>query len=430
MLLLAHFRKRSYVSSNFKQKLRHYTAFPRHTCVFFAIVRPIRMITESNMNFKALFYVGIIGLILFEIANVYFIMPMPGSQRMDSLDIAYNLYHYRWGARTILGVFSVTGLIPAYQSSAWKTLSLLVIAAAFAYMFNFNMSADHMFYKPNSLNMVDAAGNKVKPEKLVIGVEHNGEARAYPIQFLGYHHQVQDTVGGLPILVTYCTVCRTGRVYQPEVAGQAETFRLVGMDHFNAMFEDSRTSSWWQQATGISVAGPLKGTQLPELPATQGSLTEWLKLYPQSKIMQADSSFADEYADMDSYDTGIGRGKLTYTDTLSWKEKSWVVGIQTLRSAKAFDWNRLKQERVINDRVGDQHIVLALADDNKSFFAYARPDSGMRFSIRNDTLCCGEKAWTLTGRPVSPETEELKKITAYQEFWHSWETFHPHSAQY
>ncbi|MEI6409540.1 MAG: DUF3179 domain-containing (seleno)protein [Bacteroidota bacterium] len=382
------------------------------------------------MNFKALFYVGIIGLILFEIANVYFIMPMPGSQRMDSLDFAYNLYQYRWVFRTIFGVFAVAGLIPAYNASVWKTLTLVVLAGILAFMFNFYMSADHMFYKPDSVKMVDAANNKVKPEKLVLGVEHNGEARAYPIQFLGYHHQVQDTVGGLPVLVTYCTVCRTGRVYQPVVSGQPETFRLVGMDHFNAMFEDNRSGSWWQQATGTAVAGPLKGTQLPELPATQGSLAEWLKLYPQSKIMQADSTFSDEYADMDTYDVGIGRGKLTYTDTLSWKEKSWVIGIQTDRAAKAFDWNRLKQERIINDRVGNQHVVLALASDNKSFFAYARPDSGMRFSIRNDTLCCGNQSWTLLGRPVSPETQELKKVQAYQEFWHSWDTFHPRSAQY
>ena len=41
------------------------------------------------MFWKNCFYAGIAGLILFEIANVYFIMPMPGSQQMDSLAIAY-----------------------------------------------------------------------------------------------------------------------------------------------------------------------------------------------------------------------------------------------------------------------------------------------------------------------------------------------------
>ncbi|MFX5562960.1 DUF3179 domain-containing (seleno)protein, partial [Acinetobacter baumannii] len=64
---------------------------------------------------------------------------------------------------------------------------------------------------------------------------------AYPIQFIGYHHQVVDTVGGEPIIATYCTVCRTGRIFSSTVDGVPEKFRLVGMDHFNAMFEDART---------------------------------------------------------------------------------------------------------------------------------------------------------------------------------------------
>ena len=68
-----------------------------------------------------------------------------------------------------------------------------------------------MFKQPKQLLLVNAAENKVDPNRLVIGVSINGEAKAYPIQFLGYHHHVQDTVGGKPIMVTYCTVCRTGQ---------------------------------------------------------------------------------------------------------------------------------------------------------------------------------------------------------------------------
>ena len=81
--------------------------------------------------------------------------------------------------------------------------------------------------------------------RLVVGVEIDGDARAYPVQFIGYHHQVRDTVHGAPVIVSFCTVCRTGRVFRPVVDGHPESFRLVGMDHFNAMFEDSTTGSWW-----------------------------------------------------------------------------------------------------------------------------------------------------------------------------------------
>ena len=40
-------------------------------------------------------------------------------------------------------------------------------------------------------------------EDLVLGLEWMGEARAYPIRMVTYHHIVNDTVAGRPLLVTY-----------------------------------------------------------------------------------------------------------------------------------------------------------------------------------------------------------------------------------
>jgi hypothetical protein len=60
---------------------------------------------------KKLFYIGLIGLGLFEIANVYFIMPMPGSQQMDSIDVAYFLYTYRWLFRIAFGLMLILGTL-------------------------------------------------------------------------------------------------------------------------------------------------------------------------------------------------------------------------------------------------------------------------------------------------------------------------------
>jgi len=380
---------------------------------------------------KKLFYLGILGLILFEAANVYFIMPMPGSQRMESLGLAYFLYRWRWVFRLLFGVGIALGLLPAFRASRWLVPVCLAICGYVVYQANFDMAAEKMFLQPRNLRLAGKTDNTVGLDKLVLGIERNGEARAYPIQFLGYHHQVLDTVGGTPVMVTYCTVCRAGRVFSPSVNGRPERFRLVGMDHFNAMFEDETTKTWWRQATGEAVAGPLKGARLPEWPLTQTSLGAWLKLYPGSLVMQPDSTFSEEYGYMATYDIGLKRGKLTGTDTLSWKDKSWVAGIAVdNRNAKAYDWNRLKQERIIHDTVGQQPVLIALADDNKSFFAYLRPDATTVFSLKNDSLRLGEKAWNLLGMATNPADGNLRRINAYQEFWHSWRTFHPHTTKY
>ena len=177
----------------------------------------------------------------------------------------------------------IVGLLRGSWHRKWKWgfVVPLGILAVVIYMANFQMAADAMFRQPKSLVMAAASGNSVEFNRLVIGISVNGEAKAYPIRFLGYHHHIQDTIGGRSILVTYCTVCRTGRVFEPLVNGKKESFRLVGMDHFNAMLEDETTGSWWQQATGKAISGKLKGMQLPEVHSTQTSLAQWMEVYPQ-----------------------------------------------------------------------------------------------------------------------------------------------------
>ena len=353
---------------------------------------------------KKLFYGGVALLVLFELANVWFIMPLPGSQRLDSVDFAYALYRFRWVLRVAFGAMILAGLLPAFRVQSWRKVfpvATIGLAAGIVYLTNSEMAADQMFLVPNVVNMQPLAGNRVEPRRLVVGVALNGEARAYPLQFIGYHHQLQDSVGGKPVLVTYCTVCRTGRVFDPVIDGTHEQFRLVGMDHFNAMLEDNRTGSWWRQATGQAVTGRMKGRQLTEIPSQQVTLAQWLEIYPNSLIMQPDSAFVSRYPTTYAYETGESKSRLTGTDTSSWGDKSWVVGVTLNGASRAYDWNRLERERELSDTLGGEAIVIRMAPDSASFFAYARDKSGA-----------------------------LRPIQASQEFWHSWKTFQPATSRY
>lgn len=379
---------------------------------------------------KVLFYVGAALLILFEVANVYFIMPLPYSQRMRSIDLAYFLYTWRWAIRVTLLSAMAAGLPDAWRSlRRFKFVVPAAIAAVavVALGINFNMQADHIFIAPKSVVMRPQNQNAVEPGRLVVGVEINGDARAYPVQFIGYHHQVSDSVGGQPVLVSFCTVCRTGRVFSPVIDGKRETFRLVGMDHFNAMFEDASTKSWWRQATGEAIAGARKGTSLKEIASRQTTLAEWLAIHPTSLIMQADSALRNEYSSSFDYENGASRRALTGTDTASWHDKSWVVGISLNGASKAYDWNRLRRERVVNDDVGGKPIVLALASDSMSFFAFERPEASTRFELVADSLVAGDHRFAFSGQGTRGN---LSPVFASQEFWHSWRTFHPATSRY
>src|SRR4029078_3781128 len=110
---------------------------------------------------KAVFWLGLLGLILFEIANVYFIMPMPGSQQMDSIDLAYFLYRWRWTFRCLFFLMLVIGLFRAQWKRKWLLIIPIIILLVVVYMANFKMAADHMFYKASKVLMVKAAENKI-----------------------------------------------------------------------------------------------------------------------------------------------------------------------------------------------------------------------------------------------------------------------------
>ena len=380
---------------------------------------------------KKLFYLGIIGFALFEIANVYFIMTMPGgSQEVNSIDLAYALYSWRWFIRGFFVLLIFFGARSVFVNKKWIPAAAMILLAGIIYATNFYMAADTMFYQPETLTVENASDNRVDPDRLILGITYQGEAKAYPIQYLGYHHQVRDRIGGKPIMVTYCTVCRTGRVWEPIVNGKIEEFRLVGMDHYNAMFEDKTTKSWWRQATGQAITGRLKGQELPEFPSMQTTLSKWFELHPNSLVMQADPHFQIKYDSMQTYEKGRLTGRLTRRDTASWQDKSWVVGVEIGDVSRAYDWNLLQKEHVICDMIEGTPIAIILSQDSSSFVVLERINPLQQIVLAHDTIRSQDNTYDFDGRSLTESGNDLKRIEAYQEYWHSWKTFHPLTERY
>ena len=385
----------------------------------------------------AQFVIGILLLVALEVLRVYFIMPFPGSQKSESIGLAYFIHENIIYFRIVGGLLILFPVIYYFRfGKNWGKVVLVVALVAYGvvfYMFNFQFLADKMFYQPEHKIFASVSDNKVPLEKLVLGVEIDGKAKAYPIQLIGYHHQVRDSIAGKPVMVTYCTVCRTGRAFTPAVDGTPENFRLVGMDHFNAMFEDETTGSWWRQVNGEAIAGQLKGKQLPEIPSEQMSLATWINEHPQTEIMQPDSTFQESYDNLKKYDKGKG-GPLTKRDSLSWKDKSWIVGVQVGSVSRAYDWNDLINKRVINDTLGKTPIVVVLEGDSVSFHVYRRDLASFKLDSLGSKLADNETqsvwGWNGVCQEGTRQGQRLSAIQSYQEFWHSWSTFRPNTTTY
>jgi hypothetical protein len=386
-----------------------------------------------------LLILGFAVLIFGEVLKVYFIMPFPGSQEDEVIQWAY-LIHTQIGWIRLVGALLL--LYPLYgylrQSPVWARATIAVVLGFYAvvfYMFNYRFLADKIFLQPENVGFLDASHSKVSGKQLALGITVGGESKAYPIEIIGYHHQVLDVVGGQQVMVTYCTVCRTGRVYSPTVDGQPETFRLVGMDHYNAMFEDATTGSWWRQVSGEAIAGPRKGTALAEIESSQMTINEWINLHPNTLVLQPDEKFAKAYDELKNYDEGTRKGRLERKDSVSWQDKSWVVGVQIGMNARAYDWIQLQQARVVNDSLNQTPIVVTLSADSLSHFVFNRvlaPDTLQLMYKDGKIVDEGGSVWSPAGRctdgPRAGKT--LTPIASYQEYWHSWRTFHPQSTRY
>jgi hypothetical protein len=92
-----------------------------------------------------------------------------------------------------------------WHISRWKKIVLvlgLCLASGAAAMVRVDYF-EWMFHPVPAAGFDSAASSKVDKSEMVMAVNFNGDARAYPIFEMAYHHVLNDVVGGVPIAVTY-----------------------------------------------------------------------------------------------------------------------------------------------------------------------------------------------------------------------------------
>jgi len=384
-----------------------------------------------------LFWTGVCLFVLPGLLHAYLLMPFPGSQDLNAFRVSFYLEKIVWPLRIAGGLLILWYLLKYYRNNSrfGKRFKPLLLAACIAsfYFTDVAYKAEKMFEEPQVIRFAGAKGNVVPVNFVVLGVESDGVAKAYPLVYLGYHHKVQDNVGNLPVLVTYCTMCRTGRVYSPIIHGKRQTFRLVGARHYNAIIEDEGTKTWWYQATGNAAAGKLKGEHLTELPYEQSTLRAWLTKHPNSLILQPDQHYLSDYKDLANYDRLQAVDKdSTLKNKDSLMRKSWMVGIIVNGQPKAYDWRHLFKKRIVNDQVNQTPLFVVIEKDSLTFHVFNSTVNGkaLHFALGTTGLLTDQETasvWDWEGLATAGALKgsRLSKIQAYQEYWHSWKHFHP-----
>jgi hypothetical protein len=318
-------------------------------------------------------------------------------------------------------------------------LGLFLLAAAGAVLTHVNIF-EKMFHPYDSPAFAGADAVKVDSDDKVLAVTLGQEARAYPIRTMGYHHIVNDTVGGVPIAVTYCTLCHTGLVWSRVIDGKTLHFRLAGINNGNALLRDEETSSIWQQSTGEAIFGPLKGRRLEMVRSDELSFALWRSEQPQGLVLKPDATYEAEY-DPKDWESHIAKTR-TVVDTTSSGigPHQLMLGVTVNGQSKAYPIETVLAAKMIQDRIEATPVVVLVGPDGTSIRAFEvgmdAEGSALRFASGEGEAAMRDaqtgSAWNFHGCAVEGSLTGrcLKAIDAHKDYWFDWMNHHPASAVY
>ena len=306
-----------------------------------------------------------------------------------------------------------------------------------------------------SVNEADADA-WLKPVEPVIFLQIGDDARAYPIQIFMWHEIVNDAVGGVPVVVTFCPLCNTAIAFERTVSGRVLDFGTTGrLRYSNLIMYDRQTESWWQQATGEAIAGELTGTQLVFRPAPIISWADFKAAQPDGKVLSRDTGFDRPYGENPylGYDD-VNNPPFLYRGPETPGVLPPVARVLTIDlngEAVAYPYTVLQKVGVVNDMVGGKDVVVLWAAGTASALdagtvaggrdvgaatAYARTLDGQTLMLTLDGARIVDQEtgseWNVLGQAVSGKLagKQLMPVVAVNHFWFSWAAFKPQTRIY
>ena len=278
----------------------------------------------------------------------------------------------------------------------------------------------------------------VSDSDVVIGLEINGEVKAYPLFILVWHEIVNDIVGGVPVSVTYCPLCYTNQVFERIINGQDVEFGTSGkLYNSNLLMYDRLTESYWSQALGMAVTGELSGYQLNLIPFDVITWGDWKTLHPDTLVLTTDTGYIRSY-DSDPYGDYYVEPRIMFpvehTDDRM-HPKEVIVGLSQGNTYKAFKQNDVESNVVINDHVASAPIlIVSLFSQNSRVFERTVDGDVLDFEYHEgnivDTQTYSE--WNYDGLSISGtyEGKQLDRLPVEPGFWFEWVSFHPRTLVY
>lgn len=206
------------------------------------------------------------------------------------------------------------------------------------------------------------AADFLSEDDLVMAVIVGGNKRAYPTRIMDHHEIVNDTIGGTPIVITWCPLCGSGLAFERFVDGRPVEFGVAGVLHgSDLVMYDRATNTLWQQITGEAIMGPRMGDRLEIVPLIMTEWRTWRLAHPDTLVLSTDTGFDRDYADRSRYDKYDESDRIAFPVSgrdLSIHPKTVVYGFEIDGRKLAVLEESLKHNTVIETRLGDLELTV------------------------------------------------------------------------
>lgn len=302
----------------------------------------------------------------------------------------------------------------------------------------------------------DEAAEWLAGNEPVIALEINGDARAYPLQILIWHEIVNDTVGGVPVAVTFCPLCNAAITFDRRLNGQVFEFGTSGLlRNSDLVMYDRTTESLWQQFLGEGIVGEMTGARLAFLPSAIVSFDDFRQAYPDGVVLSRETGFRRPYGrnPYTGYDT-IGSTPFLFNGIVDGRlpamERVVAVSFEDGTDV-AYPFSVLAKEGAVNDSVNGHDLVvfytrgtvsalgaeiIAQAQDVGATGVFDPYLGGQKLTFKKD----GERivdeqtgsTWNILGQAVEGPLagKQLTPIIHGDHFWFSWAAFKPDTIVY
>ncbi|MCX5640194.1 MAG: DUF3179 domain-containing (seleno)protein [Planctomycetota bacterium] len=213
----------------------------------------------------------------------------------------------------------------------------------------------------------------------VAGVVVNGEARAYPLDVLNAHEVINDTLGGVPIAVSYSPLTDSLVVFDRRIDGAERTFHVSGLLYNSNLVMYDRTAgtdgsatpsastagaSLWSQLGMRAIAGPAAAHDAQLIPLPDANITSWrmwTAVWPDTTVIMGDPAQANRYKEF-SYARYYLSPRVDYpvSGLVAALREPTSAAIAMAEAAKGDP--RSRKTAVIEVRQGDARAVYSLAE--------------------------------------------------------------------